>query len=510
MKPSFAGAPALAIAIMGSILYACLAFGVIFDPPYPHFGSDLYNAYYYRLIDGRFDLPLRMLRIEGHYTADGVGIMYHGIAPLLTRVLLDPFVALNSFPTASFSIWLWAVTGTGFYHLSVFQVMRKYAGDRSDYPVVLWTVLAGVAAWLCAPGLFLSANAVLYHEPISIAYAAMAIAVFIMLRCALFGMPVRRALVPLALLAVVLIHSRPHLAVGLYAGIVLLIVLAIWRRSEGVKLSAVISLAILGLAALSYLQLNTLRFGSATAVHGGLEDTAAGEVVQFGPVYFGTDYATTGRGVAFREHGSFHPWRIVPNFVVYAFDHPSIALQVDAAHLAVTEQWSGWGKIENPRFGMFFVWTFWFLAMCASLFAARPRFAGGIAALPLLATTGITAIMMLSYVTLAYRYRFELWPFMMALTLLGFPGLMNRFGTQLLASPRVRMLCIFAIILGISSSGSVLFTHLFSYSTAPGGKYAEWSVAECEAMIAHHNYTQERLDVLCVDPETVFADAEGR
>ena len=173
---------ALVCAVAGALIYAFLAFGLIMPQPYPEFGTDIYNAYFYQLLDGRFDLPLRMLTLEGHYSADGTGILYHGIAPLHTRLLLHPFVTIHTFHPAAFSVWIWSVVGTGFYHLAFFQVLRKYAGQVS----IIWALLTGLAIWICSPGLLLSANPVLYHEPISIAYAAMAIASYLLVRCAFF------------------------------------------------------------------------------------------------------------------------------------------------------------------------------------------------------------------------------------------------------------------------------------------------------------------------------------
>lgn len=497
---------AIALAAAGALLYALVAFEVIAQPQHPYFGTDLYNAYYYRLLEGRFDLPMRMLQSEGHYTADGVGIMYHGVAPLLTRVVLDPFVTLHIFPTAAFSVWLWAVVGTVFYHLSLFQVMAKYIDDATAR--LRWTLIVGVAIWLCSPGLFLSANPVLYHEAIGIAYAAMSIAVYLMLRCAVFGMPVRYVLIPLAILAGVLIHSRPHLAVGLYVGTVLLLAQAYLREAERVLVPGLISLAILGVMALSYLQLNTLRFGSATAYHGGLEEAGGTETVQFGPVFFGTDYATAGRGVAFIEHGRFHPWRILPNLAVYTFDHPAVSDEIARAHLAATEDRSGWGMIEAPHFGMILIWPFWLITVIVGLMMARPRIAVGSAALPLLATTGIAAVLMLSYPTLAFRYRFELWPLIIVICLLTFPGLMRRYQGQILNNRRVLGLSVIALLLGVALSGRAVVPYFQSYQATPGRAYAPWDIDQCKAMIAHRAYTADVEDALCIDPNSVFASRD--
>jgi len=136
---------------------------------------------------------------------------------------LHPFVTLDQFPTASFSIWFWSALGTAFYHLSIFQVARKFLPNFQTR----WAIISAIAIWVCSPDLLLSLNSVLYHEPISFAYGATGVAVFLMLRCALFETPWRWALIPTAIMAGLVLHARPHVAVDLYAGTVTMIAFAL-------------------------------------------------------------------------------------------------------------------------------------------------------------------------------------------------------------------------------------------------------------------------------------------
>lgn len=497
-------------AALGALLYALWAFGVIMPQPYPYFGTDIYNAYFYRLLEGRFDLPLRMLALEGHYSADGTGILYHGIAPLLTRLVLHPFVALNTFPTAAFSVWLWAVVGTAFYHLAVFQVIRKYAGQIS----LRWVMLTALAVWICSPGFLLSINPVLYHEPISIAYAAMAIAVYLMIRCALFGMAWRYAVIPAALLAGVLLHARPHLAVGLYAGVVMMIALALWGDARRAWAPALVSIVILGLVGLSFLQFNTARFGSATAAHGQIATADKGSPVQYGPVFLDENSAISERLLVFSEHGRFHPWRVLPNTALYLFDFPPTSADpsggpIATLHRKVTEGVSGYGFIEAPRFGMLFMWPAWIVVMVAGLGAGRPRISGNFRAVPLLVTTGIAAALMLAYPTVAFRYRFDVWPFVMALCLLSLPGLIRRFGPGLVQNTRAFLLSLLVVLFGVAISTVIAVPYKQSYQKAPGRNYAPWDAGMCLARLAGKDFSPARLEELCIDPESVF-EARGR
>ncbi|SFR47637.1 hypothetical protein SAMN04488005_2395 [Yoonia tamlensis] len=494
----------LLCAALGSLLYGMLVFGFIMPNSYPYFGTEIYNAYFYRLLEGRFDLPLRMLLLEGHYRADGTGYLYHGIAPLLTRVLLHPFVALNEFPTAAFSIWLWATIGTGFYHLAIFQVVRKYFAQIP----VSWVAVGGLAIWICSPGFLLSNNPVLYHEPMGIAYAAMAVAVYLMWRCALFGMAWRSAVVPAALMAGVLLHARPHLAVGLYAGVLLMLAFSIWDEKRRAIVPAMLSLAILGIMGLSFLHLNKVRFGSATAAHGQIESPEENSQVQYAPVFFGSDYATDGRGVVFVEHGRFHPWRIVPNALIYVLDTPIVSPEIAALHRRATEHISGHGYIESPRFGMLSLWTVWVVLALVGFGYGRPRISGGARALPLLMTTGVAAVLMLSYPTVALRYKTDVWPFMMALCLLGLPGLIARFAEVIEHNRRVFLIGFILALCGVLTSALVTIPLRKSYQQSPGQTYESWGRDRCLAELAEKAFSPARLEQLCVDPESVFEERD--
>ena len=91
MQSRAARLPALLAATLGAALYALMLADQRLGPLPDSFGApyyDIYNHYYLALREGHFDLPMRVLRIEGHYTPDGTGYPYHGLAPLLTRAAL--------------------------------------------------------------------------------------------------------------------------------------------------------------------------------------------------------------------------------------------------------------------------------------------------------------------------------------------------------------------------------------------------------------------------------------
>ena len=103
--------PIVFLFVCGSLYYAYWAF--IFDSGI-FFGETIYDSLYLALREGRLDLPMRILFNEGHYTEDGKGYIYHGMAPLITRLFL-PFgnngpVMLYSY--APFSVYLWSILGS--------------------------------------------------------------------------------------------------------------------------------------------------------------------------------------------------------------------------------------------------------------------------------------------------------------------------------------------------------------------------------------------------------------
>ncbi|PRY77812.1 hypothetical protein CLV80_105296 [Yoonia maritima] len=510
MNKDFSTLCACLCAIAGATLYALLAFGVIFPPDYPYFGTDIYNAYFYRLLEGRFDLPVRMLRYEGHYFADGVGLLYHGIAPLLTRAVLYPFVTLNQFPTAAFSIWLWSVVGTAIYHLSVVQVMHKFVGPIAGRMSVFWGMMIGIGIWICSPGLLLSTNLALYHEPISIAYAAMALAIYLMLRFALFGMPMKYVLIPAALLAGLLIHSRPHMAVGLYAGIATLMCLSLFRRSDRSPISVLSSLILLAALGGSFLQLNAMRFGSMTETHGHFETPDSGGGTQYGVAFFESDYDDYRRKMAFVEHERFHPWRMIPNLGVYVFDHPVYANHVGTIHRKLTESISGFGRIEVPKIGLMYLWPAWIVLMVVGLCYGRPRFVALERALPAVVTAGVAAGMLLSYPTITLRYHFELWPLVVVLCLLTFPGLIKEYGPQSLTNSFVLKLSVVLLVTGAIFSGLAALWYTYVFEMAPGTFHEAWDANRCMTEVQEKGFSRANGIKLCIDPGRIYeVSSEG-
>jgi hypothetical protein len=493
-------------AVAGALLYAVLTFEIILPANYDYFGTDIYNAYYYRLTEGRFDLPARMLRYEGHYASDATGFLYHFFAPLLTRALLAPFVALNEFPTAKFSIWIWATTGTILYHITIARALRAFANPILGYSSVLWSIIVGFGIWFSGPGLLLVANTAIYHEPIAIAYAAMALAVFLMMRCEIANLPLHRVIVPLAFLAGILLQSRPHMGIGLYVGVCIIGGLTLWsgRRKPWIPvgLAGLILTAFLA----TTMQLNAIRFGSVTQAHGQFDQESIDGAVQYGSVFWGKEEPDSTRAQAFTEHGTFHPWRILPNLMVYVLDLPSRDLsQLRNLHFILTKPISGYGRIEPPGVGILFLWTVWTgVAFIGVYSATTPLSVLRKLASPLAVSTGIAMLILLCYPTITLRYRIDLWPFLVTLGLLGLPDLINRIGADWLKTPYVQRRSLALLSCGIVFSTMTIGDYTNSFQTTPNSFFRTWDVETCTQIVNEKGFAETEVARICVAPETAF------
>jgi hypothetical protein len=223
-----ATAVSLVIAVIGAAFFATLAFQLVLARDYPDAGNDIYDRYYVAILNGRLDLPIRVLGFEGHYRPYGTGYLYHGVAPLLTRFAFGWLVPLDKVSLAPFSIWLWAVVGTAAYHLAFLQVARRVWPKEGRYPGI-WAFLLASLVWFGSPGILLAANTSFFHEPIAVSYAATGLFVLVCTRYAIVEQPMRWSLVAIAFLAAITLHARPNMAIDLYLGTVAFAAYALCR-----------------------------------------------------------------------------------------------------------------------------------------------------------------------------------------------------------------------------------------------------------------------------------------
>lgn len=491
----WAAIASMLIAAAGAIYYAMFAFNL---PPFrapEAFGKDIYDYYYLALLDGHFDLPARILRYEGHYTPDGTGYLYHGLAPLLTRFAFGWALPLPGTSLAPFSIWLWTVLGTACYHLAFLTIARPlWSGERLRG--AFWASVLGVAIWFAGPGVIVVARVSLYHEPIAVAYAMAGLFVLLWTRSAAADRPWRWLPAALALCAAISLHARPNVAVGLYLGTAIAIGLALLYQRRGAWRPAVLAAAILGLSVAGYFGSNVARFGSATQAHGDFNASA----VQYGAAFWGYETVDSKRSAAFVEHGKFNLGRIPPNLMLYLADVPQegplgrIARSVDDLFRAATTEKFGLIRIEGPRVGMLLLWPAWFVLAAAALFAwrAAPRFLG------LVLAVGAAAGVTLAYGTITLRYRVDLWPVLAVFAIIGLYAVVPR-----LAGKRSQALLATVLVLGVLAGAAVSGLAGKRYGAITSVDlpfFARWSFEECAEKVVRRGLPSSRISAICSLP----------
>lgn len=473
---------------------AALAFGLWSPPAYPYIGSQLYDFYAEALLSGRFDMPLRELRYEGHFAPDGTGYLYHGLGPLLTRLPFLPFVDLPTRWLAPLTIWLWAVAGTACYHRAFAFALGGAEAKGTTGALVRHGLLA-LAVWFGSPGMFLAANGSVFYEPVAMAYGLGGGFLLLLAMTVFRSLPVARALLPLAVLAGLTLHARPHLAVGYYAGVCLLALWLVRRGDPGARARAAGAMIVLALFGGILLGSNALRFKDVAVMHGTFGDSD----VQYGMVYWGAEPADGWRARGFREHGQFNALRVLPNAMVYVLSPPSGDLTqgaIRALHEAHRANAASIGlvRIEHPRGGALFLWPAWLVLMAVGLFQRSlwrmPGLAGAVA-------VAAGALLLLSYATITLRYHADLWP------LVAFPAL---FGigplSRWISAPGHWRLVSRALFVGLLLAG-VAVTTLIAARSRPvliqkaGTLSAPWSDGQCLALTSRKGFSPERGRELC-------------
>ena len=201
--------------------YCVLSFSVLMNPEFNHFGSSIYDYYYLRILDGRLDLPARILRFEGHYLADGTAYTYHGVAPLLSRFLLGWFWPFSKIAMGPFSIFLWAIASTILLHYTIHRLIKKFQPD--EVYDTKWQCIIAIMVWFASPGLFYVANSFFYHETSVIAYFSSIAFIYAFSRYHFFGGSFAWSLIVMSASAALSLHARPNVAVGLYCAVLLFI-----------------------------------------------------------------------------------------------------------------------------------------------------------------------------------------------------------------------------------------------------------------------------------------------
>ena len=476
----------MAIAATGGVFYGVLLW-VSVQMNLQAFGYDFYDQVWLALREGRLDLPIRVLRIEGHYTADGTAYFYHGLAPLVIRALLDPLIQIGQVSLSPLSIWLWTVLGTALYHTAFLRVIPE---ARTGLRAALSALL-----WFGGPGVILAGNHAFYHEPISLGYALGGGFVLLWVRAVQAGRMSVRTLLGLALLAALCVHARPNLAAALYIGVGLAALWALWSARLRMAAPVLLAALVLGGGGYSYLALNEARFGDKGMTHGTFEESP----IRYGMMFWGKENKDSLRARAFMEHGRFNLGRVLPSALAYLALPPeqwSAKAHGTARnlHFKATASQSGFTRIETPTSGLLFLWTSWIIL--AAFGIARLRHATW-AQLALVATTGASAVLMLSYAAITLRYMLALWPLIAVLSLIGLPRAAQALGG--LAPVRIGALGA-AVTMGVIMSLQTAGAYRFEFREETGTFFEAWDTETCRAHVLNANLPADRVTALCRAP----------
>lgn len=483
------------VALLGVAYLGATAFGY-WAPgsEHPFIGGHLYDVYARVLLDGRLDLPVRELHIEGHYTPDGRGYMYHGLGPLITRLPFVPFVDLPTTWLAPLSIWFWAVVGNLCWHRAFLLAVDKASVALGGAGGAFRTILA-LAMWFGSPGILLVANGSVYYEPIAMAYGLSG-GFALLIAMATFGaIGLERALPWLAVLAGFMVHARPHVAIGLYAGVCMIALVSVrlgGRRNWSRAGAAMLILALFGGLLLAF---NAARFNGLSVMHG----TFAKSELQYGMAFWGFEDPTRGRARAFEEHGRINAGRIPPNLLFYAAAPPSTAATEPV--LAVFEGFNAFFpaaafiRVEEPRAGVILLWPFFVLLMG---FGVRRRSLWQMPALAGTAAFSIAALLMLSYATITLRYHVDIWPAVAFPALFGIGPVAALMAADFPRGWAIKLAVPVLLVGGILFGTAIAIGSRARLIEEPGGSARRWSFDYCARRAMLRGFSPDRSRQICL------------
>ena len=484
------------IILIGVVLYAVLACGLLQGMAVFPYGQNFYDEYYLAILDGHLDLPPRVIQVEGHYTPDAVAYLYHGVAPLIPRFLFGWIWPFENWSLAPLSIWIWACAGTLSYHAAFMNAGRRAFAQLGDQGVQLSRYLS-IAVWFGGPGMLLAASTTFYHEPIALSYAATGVFVLIWSQYSFNNWPLWKLALPAAMVAAIALHARPNVAIGLYLAAVLLLACLTVTSLKKHWLRIALSLLILGGSGLGFLALNSARFGSVSETHGSFDKSAT----QYGFVYWGAEDENSDRANAFKRHGKFNAKRIPHNAVIYMFDLPALGTALENARdrfhaysNQVLAENLGYIRIEAPFAGLIFLWPLWLLLACFSLASGRQAWVN--LSIPI-AGAAATLFLTLAYGTVTLRYRIDLWPFFSLLALLGISAALRKYAANP-ERPALKWTVIACFLTGVVIT-AICVSQLRFFQTGPQLK-PSWSLEECKFLMQKKSLPQSDLERICRPP----------
>lgn len=371
-----------------------------------------FNYYALSILDGRLDIPAQAIGLEGRFTDDGRVYMYYGVLPALLRIPLAPFIDLSQVGLARVMVFVYCVAIGLVSQWLILRMETTWRKVRQE-GYRFWTILALVLVWFASPIVILASAAAQTYEPIALA---------LLITVAFFAIILNDAfvkhhhgpkhLILLAVLAGLAVHSRPNVAIALYFVVVAMSImtwfiyednvkLPMWNRyrfnSKGLIRTLPVFLILMAFGA-SLMALNYARGGSFTGVKG-----------QYG--YWFIESENSPRRVSARKHrlGTFSVRRLVPNAYYHMYGE-------ERNHRKLLGLFGG-GHVTNQEpdaktiamWGPLYIGLLFLLIRARRIFRDFSRYEASAAFLTIIGNAAIS-YMILSYLTITYRYKTELWP----------------------------------------------------------------------------------------------------
>ena len=401
--------------IIPSLLYAGIITHFTFDFfAYDHLWK-AYNALALSIMNGTLDVPYEAIGRESLYYNDKV-YFYYGYFPVLLRLILAPFIDLNTVTLARVSVWLMTTIGAAsLQYALIFYSRPKNSTLQWDFISKTKLIILSLMVWFGSAYFIIIQKAMIYNEP----YAAMLMlsSVFLVLvyRDIFWDFKSRQYRIILyALLAALCVHSRQTVAVSLYMAVIILIIMMTIdtvnsKKNNDQKNQLKIyfyefikngykPLLVIFLGGALLLLLNYLRFDDLFAMTKG----------QYGYSRAGAEISPRICGVYITAAGRFEIGRIIPNLIYYAIGGTYTHNQLI--------DYLGLGYVRKEYGGIQFIWL-WSSVLIAFLlvlwtlsrdliFARTDK---TILTFSLLVAFFVSAFILLSYTTITIRYMADLW-----------------------------------------------------------------------------------------------------
>ena len=368
----------------------------------------VFNQMLQRLLSGRFDIDLDVVRGEG-FLHNGQLVSYFGVFPALLRLPFAAFVDLDTVSLSRISCWL-GLCVCAFAQLQMLWTAHEMLDRRHRRLWLLGTFAA--ALLLTGPQLTLTFSAYVYNEPIIWA-AACAMLFFCVVLDELQN-PTYSADKNYLLAALVGIAflCRPTTGFGLLVAFGVVVAHFEWRLRRVRKLvprpsdigtsSALISAVILLAFGIFAAWINFSRFGNIFTFH----NPRANLIVMSDPR----------RMKVAAEHGIFEFVRLAPNFAYYFLGFPVERLMPNLWHTNYDDM--GW-----PRSALLIKETVLIFAAALGAKELMGRVRENSTWIPVAgaALGGATIVLfMLGLPMMNYRYQMDLQPFLSLLAILGY------------------------------------------------------------------------------------------